>query len=548
MKTKPIVILLALAALFFAMILPPEAYANGKLAVILCATFAFLIALSERRIPPTFVKIGAIIFGLLLAHTFLLSIDRYRSLDTISSLWAYYCLIGFFAYSTAGQEKYLAGAMVALSIIVAGYGLYQYFWGFDQVYNYIFYAASDQVVKVPALQRIAERRVSSTLALPGTLWGFLICAIPFHGLFWNRQRWLNGVLLLSLGLLLTAGFLTRSFGFLLGLFVLAVTTMLLKHSRVLWTRVTPVIIILVVAGGLFYSGRRDAIQGQNPAGLRFKNWISAWNMFGDNPLGTGLNTFGVLYPVYMQPEANETQFVHNTLFQMLAELGYPLLVGLAVVIVVNADRLRLKERLNRAKSSHRFWLLPALAAWIVHNLIDINVYFESVGVLGAVTIGALLAREQIQFQRISKTSIALVSIFAIAVIAFSAVACISSELKVRAQIEFENKKLRTAVETLAVAQRVNPINSSLYHDQGEILLNLYHQTHEQGFLTEATEAFRQAIVLSPKKSGSHVGYSLCLSTAKRIPEAIAQIRIAQQLYPSSAYVQSIAQLMDQSIQ
>jgi hypothetical protein len=548
MKTRPIVMLIALAALFFAMILPPEAYANGKLAVTLCATFAFLIALSERRIPQTFVTIGGIVFGLLLAHTFLLSVDLYRSLDTLSSLWAYYCLIGFFAYSTAGQEKYLAGTMVALSIIVAGYGLYQYFWGFDQIYQYIFYSASDQVLRVPALQRIAERRVSSTLALPGTLWGFLVCAIPFHGLLWNRGRLLNGVLLLSLGLLLTAGFLTRSFGFLLGLFVLAVTTMLLKHSRLIWNRVTPLIIVLVVAAGLFYSARRSAIEGQNPAGLRFKNWVSAWNMFGENPLGTGLNTFGVLYPVYMQPEANETQFVHNTLLQLLAELGYPLVIAIAVVIVVTADRLRLKERLDRVKSSHRYWLLLALAVWIAHNLVDINVYFGSLGVLGAVTIGAILAREQVEFRRICNVSIGLVSTFAIAVITFSVIACISSELQIRAQIEFGNKKLTTAVETLALAQRVNPINSSLYHDQGEILLNLYHQSHQQHFLTEGTAAFRKAVVLSPKKSGSHIGYSLCLSTANRIPEAIEQIRIAQQLYPSSAYVQSISQLLDQRIQ
>jgi len=548
MKTKPIVMLLALAALFFAMVLPPEAYANGKLAVILCSTFAFLIALSERRIPQIFVTVGGIVFGLLLAHTLLLSIDLYRSFDTLSSLWAYYCLLGFFAYSTAGQEKYLAGAIVALSIIVSGYGLYQYFWGFDQIYQYIFYAASDQVLKVPALQRVAERRVSSTLALPGTLWGFLVCAIPFHGLLWNRQRALNGVLLLSLGLLLTTGFLTRSFGFLLGLLVLTVATMLLKHSRLIWNRVTPLIVVLAIAGGLFYSARRAAIEGQNPAGLRLKSWISAWNMFGENPLGTGLNTFGVLYPVYMQPDANETQFVHNTFFQLLAELGYPLIIALAVVIVINADRLRLRERLNRARSSHQFWLLLTLTVWIVHNFVDINIYFESLGVLGAVTIGALFAREQIEFPRLSRMSIALVATFAIIVIGFSAMACVSSELQIRAQIEFTNKKLKAAVETLAVAQGVNPINSSLYHDQGEILLNLYHQTHEQHFLTEATEAFRKAVVLSPKKAGSHIGYSLCLSTANRIPEAVAQIRVAQQLYPSSAYVQSIAQLLDQRIQ
>jgi hypothetical protein len=250
----------------------------------------------------------------------------------------------------------------------------------------------------------------------------------------------------------------------------------------------------------------------------------------------------------MQPEANETQFVHNTFLQLLAELGYPLIIALAVVVVMNADRLRLKERFSRARSSHQFWLLLALAVWILHNLVDINVYFESLGVLGAVTIGAILAREQVEFPNVSKISIGLVSAFATVVIAFSAIACVSSELQIRAQIEFGNKKLKTAVETLAVAQRVNPINSSLYHDQGEILLNLYHQTHEQHFLTEATEAFRKAVILSPKKSGSHIGYSLCLSTANRIPEAIAQIRVAQQLYPSSAYVQSIAQLLDQRIQ
>ncbi len=49
MKNKPIVSLLALSTLFFAMILPPEAYPNGKMAVVISATFVFLIALSEAQ-------------------------------------------------------------------------------------------------------------------------------------------------------------------------------------------------------------------------------------------------------------------------------------------------------------------------------------------------------------------------------------------------------------------------------------------------------------------------------------------------------------------
>src|SRR5215475_15379373 len=89
------------------------------------------------------------------------------------------------------------------------YGIYQYFWGFDKLQSFIFTSSSDQIVKAPALDVIAMRRVTSTLALPGTLWGFLVCAIPCHGLLWGRRRWLNVTIVISAAMLLTTGFLTR---------------------------------------------------------------------------------------------------------------------------------------------------------------------------------------------------------------------------------------------------------------------------------------------------------------------------------------------------
>src|SRR5690242_5667294 len=87
----PLVLILGWAALFLAMLLPPEAYPNGKLAVALCATFAFLASLSERRLAKQYVKAGAWAFTLLLAHTLIFSLDLYRSLDMLSMLWTYYC-------------------------------------------------------------------------------------------------------------------------------------------------------------------------------------------------------------------------------------------------------------------------------------------------------------------------------------------------------------------------------------------------------------------------------------------------------------------------
>ena len=63
MKHKNIVIGLAFAALFFAILLPPEAYPDGRLAVILCATFAFFISLNERRIHPAYLHGGLALFA-----------------------------------------------------------------------------------------------------------------------------------------------------------------------------------------------------------------------------------------------------------------------------------------------------------------------------------------------------------------------------------------------------------------------------------------------------------------------------------------------------
>src|SRR5207249_153517 len=109
--------------------------------------------------------------------------------------------------------------------------------------------------------------------------------------------------------------------------------------RMVWNRFTPVFVLVVVLAGVFYSSRRGVIEGSDPAGLRFKNWVSAWNIVEVHPLGTGLNTFGIIYPEYMQPGANETQFVHNTALQLLSELGLPLVLAVALLLVVKAPAL-----------------------------------------------------------------------------------------------------------------------------------------------------------------------------------------------------------------
>jgi len=543
MKQKPIVCALAFAALFFGVLLPPEAYPDGKLAVLLCATFPFFISIVERRISARYLLGGLCTFGILLAHTFLLSVDVYRSLDFITLIWTYYCLIGFFLYAGFEPLKPLAWCMVALSLIVSGYGLYQYFWGFDRLYTFVFYSGSDKVVKVPALALIASRRVFSTLALPGTLWGFLVVALPLHAALWKKNRLGNAGLVVSAAALLATGFLTRSFGFLLGLLVLAGAWLFLHHRRFVWNKLTPIVLGLALVGGTFYGTRRGVIEGSNPAGLRLYNWISAWTIFSTHPLGTGGNTFGVMYPRYMLPNANETQYTHNTLLQLMSEFGFPIVILAAALLLLLVHRWnRLAWRIT-ARTGYE-WILLAMAAWLVHNLVDINIYFASIGVIGAVLIGILFWKNERNVSPPAAWQIGVFGLLSLVVVAFASLSMVSSELQHRAQAEYEDHKYTAAVATLDQAKAIMPLNSSLFYDAGEILLDVYSRSRDARNLTSATESFRRAMALSPMKVGPHVGLGLCLSWTQDKETALKEVRIAEELYPDSTYVQSIVKLME----
>jgi hypothetical protein len=551
MKPKPIVVGLALASLFFAILLPPEAYSDGKLVVLLCATFAFFISVTENRVDHRYLKTGLAVFAILIGHTLLFSVDAYRSFELIATLWTYYCLGGFFLYAGFDPITPLSISMVGLSLIVSMYGLYQYLWGFDQLAALISGSTSDATVTAPLLGRVASHRVFSTLALPGTLWGFLVMAIPFHAALWDRAKQHEKLkvlasvgLAISIVLLLITGLLTRSFGFLAGLLVMALVWLVLHHRSMLRNKITVIVVVLTAAGMLTYVARRGVIEGANPVILRFANWISAWSIFSMHPLGTGLNTFGVMYPRYMLSGANETQFAHNTPLQLLSELGYfgiaagVLLVLLAVKNWSGAAKLRISERECVA---------IALAVWCLHNFIDINFYFGSVGTVGAILIGVLFRNSDASVLPPTKPLIAGVGVVAVAAVAFSGLVMFSTELQNRAKGEYESLKPQLAMETLAQARKFMPFNSSLYQDAGQIQLELSQKRHDPQYLSAAMESFRRSIELSPYKVDSHIGLGLCLSASHDVAGGLKEVRVAQKLYPDNTYAQTIVHLMEKNL-
>jgi hypothetical protein len=332
--------------------------------------------------------------------------------------------------------------------------------------------------------------------------------------------------------------LTRSFGFLVGLFLLAATWLFLYHRRVVW-RLAPVVIVLALVGGAFYSIRQGGVRSANPVSLRAMNWITAWTIFAAHPMGTGLNTYGVMYSQYKLPGANETQYTHNTPLQLLSELGYLAVIAGAVVVLLLMGAWHRGEMRRLSP-----YLLLAFVVWTAHNLIDINVYFPSLGIIGAAMLGTLLRRPTVVPQPQSKAGTFALAAIGVAVLVFSGLAMIASELQVRAQREYEENKVQVAAETLEKAKAIMPYNSSLFHDSGDINLNLYHSKHDHKYLDVATRSFQRAIALSPHKVGPHIGLSLCLSSANRIEDARAQLRVAERLHPDSTYIQAVVRLLE----
>jgi tetratricopeptide (TPR) repeat protein len=270
------------------------------------------------------------------------------------------------------------------------------------------------------------------------------------------------------------------------------------------------------------------------------NWVSAWTIFAAHPMGTGLNTYGVMYSQYMLPGANETQYAHNTPLQLLAELGYIALIAGAGIVLLFLGAWHRGE-LRRLSP----YIVLALIVWGVHNLIDINVYFPSLGVIGAVLLGTLLRRQSLSLPPgpPRASMVALVTL-GLATLVFSSLVMVSSELQVRAKLEYDENRLQAAADTIQLAISIMPFNSSLFHDSGDINLNLYHAKHDYKRLDLATQSFQRAIALSPNKAGAHIGLSLCLSSANRIEGARAQLRVAERLHPESSYIQAVARLLE----
>jgi len=424
------VIGLTLISLSVNLLYPGEVFYQSKFLLILASLLAFVVTfIQECRTgnPRLFKVIALALFPLLIiAVSLLKTINVSRSEDVF---WLFFSYAFLFLTLRLSRFEPLTVLSSILVITLAGFCvdvccLYQYFFGLSDLKGLVLHSTGlNEEFKTGLLARIATKRVFANFPLPNTLAGFVTMVFPLNlflvylaihakspivlasGKFIKKllQSPLATpffFLQLSVSLLILA--LTQSFGgwicFLGSILFLGLVSYKRRKVPLKLTLMTLLGLFLIGAGWMVWLTHRRGFglwnlqAPENPITLRWINYRTALHIFSDFPLaGVGLGNYGSINPRYQSSPKNVTQYAHNTPLQLLSECGilfFVLLIFFSVAIIKYWRWLHSSVLPETSLYGFlRISLFASLWAWLIHNSIDIDLYFPSLGALGVFLLG-----------------------------------------------------------------------------------------------------------------------------------------------------------------
>ena len=434
---------------------------------------------------------------------------------------------------TERKQRLLIGSFLAGTALVGIIGLYQYFYGFEQM-------AKEVCELIPAeqqadyLARIERGRIFSTYTYPNSLAGFLVTVIPIslsacflkRGWFHKDQLWKGILYLLVVILPLLASFvLTESKGGFLALGLVVLVGLLLAPrlfglSKKMVIAALIVIIVVSTAVGISPVGKDLVEKGKYTFGERVQYWRAAVKMVPLRPfLGSGLFSFYEMYNKYRIPGANDTRTVHNNYLQILVETG---LVGLVCFlgfwIMVSFLAIRSIVRELRSAKGLKPGNVVTVAAFLgilgflLHNIVDFDLYVPGISMsawflAALVVINTDAAREHVYiFRKDSTVSIALISVAAICILSvFLTIKTLwgSVHFHIAYSIEKNPEKYPEFADPYAEVEIGfknalwwDGTNHWCYTALGNLYLQRGHLEQSEEYVQKAIDAFERAISLN----------------------------------------------------
>jgi O-antigen ligase len=294
---------------------------------------------------------------------------------SLAELYKYISGISLFLVGVSMSEKNKSSVIqtiVLASVLISCLSIYQYFFGFRHVLDYL----SNNRISFPfALDYLQRKRVFLPFVTPGVLGGYLAMVIPLSLI--NRNRiWFTPLLFFALLLTMSPVAFLSLFCALIGYFCLQ--GKLKKSSVLILAGLFLLIVVMVI---LRSATLKEHIRPVFSMVMRLNYWQESLNIIKVHPfVGVGLGNLNL----------QMSRYTHNSYLQILAEMGILGLLSLVWIVaaVFKSGLKNLRQSLYRNQIAV---LLTSSVVFLIHNFLDFTFFLPEVSLIWWLVLGLILA-------------------------------------------------------------------------------------------------------------------------------------------------------------
>jgi len=316
-------------------------------------------------------KLPLCLFFLALIISLSFSQDK---LNSFQELYKYVCGLSLFIIAASMDRKkknLLIYTFLGSAVIVSLIAIYQYFFGFQYLLNYL---ANIENADPFVFDYIEQKRVFLPFVTPNILGGYLAMTIAVCLLI-KKRVWIIAPLLIAL-------LLTKSIGALIALCLGLVLYSCLRGEQ---SKKKALFIfgLLLIIGVIFMA--RSAIQKEHTRPVfstmaRLDYWKDTLTVIKTHYLtGVGIGNFNL----------PQCRYTHNSYLQILAEMGPLGLISL-LWLLFSVFRLTFKNLKDSQQETQVTALFTASAIFLAHNFIDFSFFLPEVAFIWWMITGLLL--------------------------------------------------------------------------------------------------------------------------------------------------------------
>ncbi len=476
-----------------------------------------------------------LLFSILLSTFF--SVDHYKSTKLLMQYLNYFFLF-YLTINIVKKEEVRPFLLAILftSFIIAVYGIYQYYYGFEQTKIYLEEKGILETLHPNILSRLQGNRAFSFFVYPNILAGYLVGVFPLAiGLSLKAKRKEKPFFILLLFLLLFCLLLTKSTGGFLSLLItssLLLVFYFLKKKKALL--VSSLLLFLFLFLFLF-AYNKGVIPHQSSFRDRISYWSAATNIFKERPLaGQGLGSFGIRYSQFKSEEAMETQHAHSLFFETLSEQG---LIGIFAFFFffLSFFIFGYRKIFNRGIS---FFLFFSFFAFFLHNLVDFDFTDSSLTTIFIFLAGLIFVLKEKNVStkspiknRLTKALISLIIISVLFVGYRLGKITLSERLIQKGRIMAGKGYFYSSRDLLKRGLSLEPSSPDGHFQLSYVHNLLFEREKSSYFLDQAIREGKMASLKSPYLPFYHYHLSLLYAKKGWKEEAKDEMKRALSLYP-----------------